>query len=80
MTIDLRIYLMQMAKKIPIAILLAHFPPMPDSCSERMKITNFKCLRAQLGLDKEQLVKIKTDQELIGILRHEHAQCRQGGL
>ncbi len=64
---DRRIFLKQMAKTLPIATLLPHFPLMADSWLERVKITDVKCIRAQLGLRVSPLVKIVTDQGLIGI-------------
>ncbi|HSI74788.1 MAG TPA: hypothetical protein VK957_02785, partial [Lunatimonas sp.] len=64
---DRRIFLKQMAKTLPIATLLPHFPLLADNWLDRVKITDVKCLRTQLGLRVSPLVKIETDQGVIGI-------------
>ncbi len=56
-----------MAKTLPIATLLPHFPLLADNWLDRVKITDVKCLRTQLGLRVSPLVKIETDQGVIGI-------------
>lgn len=73
-----RLFLRQLAKTIPIATLLPHFPLMADSWSERVKITDVKCLRAQLGLRVSPLVKIETNQGVIGIGECHHDETGFG--
>ena len=73
-----RLFLRQLAKTIPIATLLPHFPLMADSWSERVKITDVKCLRAQIGLRVSPLVKIETNQGVIGIGECHHDETGFG--
>lgn len=73
-----RLFLQQLAKTIPIATLLPHFPLMADSWSERVKITDVKCLRAQIGLRVSPLVKIETNQGVIGIGECHHDETGFG--
>jgi len=49
---------MHISKTIPITMLLTHFPPMPDSCSERMKIQISNASGHSLDLKKASWLKL----------------------
>lgn len=73
-----RIFLRRLAKTLPIATLLPHFPLLAASWRDRVKITEVKCLRTQLGLRVSPLVKIETDQGLVGIGECHHDENGYG--
>jgi L-alanine-DL-glutamate epimerase-like enolase superfamily enzyme len=75
---DRRIFLKQMAKTLPIATILPHFPLLADNWLDRVKITDVKCLRAQLGLRVSPLVKIETSQGVVGIGECHHDETGFG--
>jgi L-alanine-DL-glutamate epimerase-like enolase superfamily enzyme len=64
-----------MARVLPMASILPHFPLW---ARERVKITDVKCLRAQLGLRVSPLVKIETDQGIVGIGECHHDESGYG--
>ncbi len=70
-----RLFLKQLARTLPLAAVLPHFPLL---ASERIKITDVKCLRAQLGLRVSPLVKIETDQGIVGIGECHHDESGYG--
>jgi len=75
---DRRIFLKQIAKTLPIATILPHFPSLADNWLDRVKITDVKCLRAQLGLRVSPLVKIETSQGVVGIGECHHDESGFG--